>query len=298
MWHYVVPSAGAEGNSDVVSLFLTQALREAGIDRLAAREPRFHSAEQADEGLMDGDEVAADRAVRMLVTAAAGDRDLPDARFEAPGEQYAMAGLDYEVYLGLTVRPEQAVKRAQDHGLEMALASEPSPYLGQPGESTDPPLTAEVWETLAERVGREPLFALQRWAQGRYGELGHFLRNADDVRRMAASIRPRAGVAIFSAGLIHPLAEIHDILASTPDDLARRELNLIYERGGPWPVAVNFRDLRGLEQRLAEVPAGAELTVLAAPPFADWEPPIVTAFVQADPDGVVRSRLGYHLIEP
>ena len=190
------------------------------------------------------------------------------------------------------------MKRAQGRGLEVVLVGEPSPYLDQPGRSTDPPLTAEVWERLVERADADPLFALQRWAHGRYGELGHFLRGGADVRRMAASIRPRAGVAVFSADLVRPVSEVREILSTTPGELSRRELNLVYERGGPWPVAVNFRDLRSLEQRLGEVPAGAGPSILVAPKFADWEPPAVTAFVLPDPDGVVRSRLGYHLLEP
>ncbi|GLW90574.1 hypothetical protein Aglo03_13900 [Actinokineospora globicatena] len=277
MFHYVVPAAGA-------SRLLPVVLRAAEIHRFEVREPYLETPEQVAAGPFEGQFVNQDLAERMVLAAAADDTSFPHARLQAADGQYLMAGLDGEVFLGVTA--ELAVP-----GVE--AAAWPPRAVEYPEVPLDPPLDDGAWRSIAARVASGPLFALERWALGPFGERGHLLRGAADVARLSEVVRPRAGLAVFSAELLVDVASLGAALDDPLDSLYRSSPSVVYPADDqPWLVR-GFHLPRELPPLLAP---GALL--LVAPPFDDWEPPAVECYVRPEPDGTVRSGLAYHIADP
>ncbi|MEE1812229.1 hypothetical protein [Streptomyces sp. BE133] len=305
MWHYVLHGANhnmrKSGKTSAASNFISESLNGAGLNRLAIREPYFHSKEQADQGLYDGAEVDLEFATRMILAATMDDESMPWCQFEGTGGQYVNIGLDGEVYLGLSTRQETAEGAARRHGFFIDISSTQSPYLSLPGNSIDPVLDKKAWLHIFKRAEREPVFALERWANGPYGELGHMLREHGDVARMADFMHPRAGLALFSAQMLVPVDEARTALLGPEANQAGAgpDLHLVYQTAAQQPLnAVGFQSLRELDSLLDAVSEASKPRVLAAPAFVAWHPPTVETYVCPDADGVVRSSLGYHVDEP
>jgi hypothetical protein len=302
MWHYVLPSAHSltvrDGVESAAIRFVVSALRGSGLDRLAVREVYVYSAEQADVAPYDGDVVELEVAARMVTAAAADDRSAPNARLEGPVGQYVVTGQEGEIYLGLTVRQEAAEQDAREHGCEVVVEERPPVYLDLPGTALDPPWDDAGRQDLAGRLQAGPAFVLERWAFGRHGELGHFLTGREDIVRLSTSIRPRAGLAVFPAALVTPVDTVRRSLADPSGELSHAELRLVYRKDDRLHAALSFDYEWQLDAMLTGAPAGSEPKILVAPPFMAWAPPAVDAYVCADGDGVVRSRLGYHHQDP
>lgn len=301
MWHYVLDSAdeSAIHGDSAFAHFIRDSLRGDSVLSLTVREPYFSSAAQAEQGFFDGSVVDLDSALPMILAAVVDDESWPSGRFEGPVGQYVITGLDGEVYLGLTERQEAAERAARTRGLVVHIGDGPPSYLGLPGEAVDPALDDTVWSNIAERVEGEPVLALERWANGRYGELGHLLRSREDVAHLAETIHPRAGLALFPARAMAPADEVRTKLSGISTKWAQPESRLVYQQNPHRPLAVvSFFSLRELDALLAGLPESSEPSVLEPPKFEAWLPPEVETYVLPDTDGIVRSRLGYHIREP
>lgn len=303
MWHYVLDSADESvlygGEDSAVAHFIRDSLRGDSVLSLTVREPYFSSAAHAEQGLFDGSAGDLDSALPMILAAVVDDDSWPSCRFEGTAGQYVIIGLDGEVYLGLTVRQDAAERAARRRGLIVHISDSPPPYLSLPGDAVDPVLDDTVWSNIAKRVEGEPVLALERWANGRYGEQGHMLRSREDVAHLTETIHPRAGLALFSARAIVPTDEVRAKLSGASTKRAQPESRLVYQRDRHRPLAVvSFFSLRELDALLTGLPESSEPFVLEPPTFEAWFPPEVETYVLPDTDGVVRSRLGYHVREP
>lgn len=304
MWHYILTDVSENTHQDPKSSevfqFIRAALHGAGLNTLTAREPYFHSAAQAASGIFDGVEVGIDLAVSIVISSTLDDASLPSCKFDGPGGQYLHSGMDDEVYLGLNVRQEPAEEDARRRKLTICISDAPSPYLQMTDVAADPALDDTAWLHITRRVEREKLFALERWANGPYGETGYVLRQHDDVTRLASSLHPRAGLALFSAESFISVETAQEALSKPTSQQtgAGPENRLVYQTNDQQAfVVADFHGLRDLERLLTGAPPGSKPLVFVAPTFTAWHPPTVETYVCPDSDGVIRSGLGYHLRE-
>jgi hypothetical protein len=296
MWNYVFSATETEGSTEHIRNVVELCIIESGLSSLEVRQPYFHDQSQVSDDFFDGSSVPSAKCIEIVAAILAGDVEIPWCKFESGSEFYINFGWDDEVYVGSEQRCARAENLAAQVGLIVHIADRYSPYLKSPGDSIDPPANEALWNRLRTRLVTESLFVLERWAGGTGGESGYLLHAEQDVTLMSELLRPRCALAVFAGSRLMSATRARGL---PTQGLARRRegLRIISQVAGKSRLASRrVRDSRMIDDLLADINLQQSARILITPPFPDqWSPPEVETYVRPDDDGVIRSRLGFHI---